>query len=231
MQSGLVVLAILSLAIAVVSSHDNHQFLESKLPWTLDTLRTMNKFSKLKSEESNGLSFPRWPDAFNCTLQKINPDDHDVQWTKLYYDWPNLKTSFIFYDWYMDVNGKWGPPNYRIYFINTTIWFDFPKEKNCYIRAKDIPTISPDWLKLTVYKGRDLWREMWSDLWEFPEGLGSLTGIKYYHRVSTDGTDDTKIPLRSTNQQGDPGVTDYTDFVVGPQHSDNFEIPNYCPKE
>jgi hypothetical protein len=203
--------------------------LDQKLPWSLETLTALNKVNKLNTKQQNN-DYPIWPGAFNCTLQKINPDDHNVQWTKLYYDWNNNRTTFIFFDWYMDTDGFWGEPNYRIYFIGTTIWFDYPKDKNCYVRARNIPTISPDWLKYTVYEGRGLWREMWADLWKFPEGMGPLTGIKYYHRVSTDGTQDTKIPLRSTNQQGDPGVTDYTDFVVGAQHDANFVLPSYCPK-
>lgn len=73
-----------------------------------------------------------------------------------------------------------------------------------------------------------MFRGLYSDLWEFPPGTGVLEGIQYYHRVGY--SDATKIPLRSTNQQGDPGVTDYTDFVVGAQDAAEFEVPHYCPK-
>ncbi len=88
--------------------------------------------------------------------------------------------------------------------------------------------MSPYWLKTTEFKGNQLFREMYSELWEFPKRGTPLDGIQYYVRAGK--TLEERAPLRSTNQQGDPGVTDYTDFVVGPQDPKHFEIPSYCPK-
>jgi hypothetical protein len=69
---------------------------------------------------------------------------------------------------------------------------------------------------------------MWSELWEFPHQGTPLDGIQYFTRAGN--TYAERAPLRSTNQQGDPGVTDYTDFVVGPQNPKVFDVPSYCPK-
>lgn len=43
-------------------------------------------------------------------------------------------------------------------------------------------------------------------MWQFPEGSG-LEEIKYYSRVGN--SYETRYPLRSTNQENDPGATDY----------------------
>jgi len=236
--------ALVLLATTFTLAHGLDQQYEKLLPPPFNVLlSTGNKQLKMaltrklhgeknqaKAEEATGSYFPVWPFEFNCTLQKINKDDKDVKvtWTKLYYDFAHNGTKFEFFDHYVDANtGKWGATNFVILFINTVIYFVEPKTKTCTIRAKDIPTISPWWLKLSQFVDRGLFREMYSDLWEFPKGTGELEGIQYYHRVGA--TDATKIPLRSTNQQNDPGVTDYTDFVVGAQNQAHFAVPSYCP--
>jgi hypothetical protein len=81
-------------------------------------------------------TYPVWPQQFNCTLQKINPDNHNVQWTKLYYDWKTLGMRFSFFDYYQDVKGNWGPKYCVILFTNTTIYFIKPKIQSCKIRGK-----------------------------------------------------------------------------------------------
>jgi hypothetical protein len=189
---------------------------------------TSNQDIKPISNAEN-ITYPVWPLQFNATLQKINPDNHNIQWTKLYYDWKILGMRFSFFDYYQDVKGNWGPEYCEILFTNTTIYFIKPKIQSCKIRAKDIQPVSPHWLKTTEFKGYGLFREMYSELWEFPKQGTPLDGIQYRARVGK--TYETRIPLRSTNQQGDPGVTDYTDFVVGAQNPKLFEIPSYCPKD
>lgn len=84
---------------------------------------------------ANNLTYPVWPLTFNCTLQKINPFNHNIQWTKLYYDWRTLGMKFSFFDYYQDVKGNWGPEYCRILFVNTTIYFIKPKIRSCKIRG------------------------------------------------------------------------------------------------
>eukprot|EP00761_Pharyngomonas_kirbyi_P004484 gb/GECH01004489.1/.p1 GENE.gb/GECH01004489.1/~~gb/GECH01004489.1/.p1 ORF type:complete len:240 (+),score=37.15 gb/GECH01004489.1/:1-720(+) len=198
-------------------------------PFMKDPIKSPQLYTQHGSGKQNfSPQSPVWPFQFNTTLAKTNPKNHDIQWTKLFYDYKNQRTKFVFYDYYYDTNGNWGPENFVIYFINSIIYYVWPKTQTCKIRAKDIPTISPWWLQDTVYNGTVNFRGLYSELWVFPEGSGSLTGIQYYNRFATDNKN--KIPLRSTNQKNDPGQTDYFDFVEGPQNKELFVVPHYCPK-
>lgn len=69
-----------------------------------------------------------------------------------------------------------------------------------------------------------MFRDQWSEEWEFPSGHP----LKYYSRVNKD--QNLRYPLRSTNQEEDPGDTDYVDFIVGDQNDYNFVLPTYCPR-
>jgi len=169
---------------------------------------------------------PTWPLQFNATLLKITPFDHDIQWTKLYYDYVNQRSRFDFVDYYYDMDNQWGPVNMTILWWNSTVWYIYPKDKECWIRSKTLPLVSPDWLKMTNYVGRTMFRGLWSDVWQFPN-VDELDGMKYYHRVGD--KPETKIPLRSTNQINDPGATDYVDFAVGPSDMSLYKVPSYCP--
>ena len=71
-----------------------------------------------------------------------------------------------------------------------------------------------------------LFRDQWSEEWEFPES-SPLKGMKYWSRVGD--KNENRIPLRSTNQDEDPGDTDYVDFVVGDQNNNLFKVPSICP--
>jgi hypothetical protein len=71
-----------------------------------------------------------------------------------------------------------------------------------------------------------LFRDQWAEEWEFPDG--PLKGMKYWARSSV--RHELRYPLRSTNQDEDPGDTDYADFVVGDQHDSKFVLPSYCPQ-
>lgn len=118
-------------------------------------LTTKNLDLLTQQQEFADPTYPVWPLQFNCTLQKIEKGDatHTVHWTKLFYDFVNQRTKFEFYDYYVDPEtNKFGPTNFVILFINQTIYFVEPKISNCTIRARDIPTISPHWLRLSVYK-------------------------------------------------------------------------------
>ncbi|KAF0981567.1 hypothetical protein FDP41_012224 [Naegleria fowleri] len=143
----------------------------------------------------------------------------------LYYDYKNKLGRFDFFDNYYDMNNSWGSINMTILWIDTVVWFVYPKVKQCTLRSKNLPLISPDWLKMTHYVGRTLFREMYSDVWQFPN-VDDLDGMRYYHKVGS--SSETKIPLRSTNQINDPGATDYFDFTIGPSHVNLYQIPKFC---
>lgn len=172
-------------------------------------------------------SFPIWPDAFNATLLKLNFINSTIRWTKLYYDHRNQRSSFEFYDGYVEKNLRWGKMIHLILFVNTTVWFIDPIPQRCSIRSRSLPSISPSWLRTTKFNRNLLFRDQWAEEWEFPPGTPNQ-GLKYYARVGKSNAE--RVPLRSTNQIEDPGDTDYTDFVVGSQDDNHFSIPRYCPR-
>jgi hypothetical protein len=121
---------------------------------------------------------------------------------------------------------NWGKMIHMILFVNTTVWFVNPIEQNCHIRSRQLPTISPHWLRTTKFMRNLLFRDQWAEEWEYPPG-SPLAGLKYYSRVAD--RHEQRYPLRSTNQVEDPGDTDYVDFNVGAQNDFHFRIPSYCP--
>ncbi|KAL9642300.1 hypothetical protein ABK040_007298 [Willaertia magna] len=197
-------------------------------PLPLSIKKRIYKNNKLTVDNNNESKPPIWPLQFNSTLIKITPFDHNIQWTKLYYDYKNQWARFDFVDYYYDMDNQWGPINETILWSNTTVYFIEPQTKQCKIRSRNLPLISPKWLSLTTFKESIIFRGLYANVWEFPNDIEELAGMKYIHRVAQ--SDDEKIPLRSTNQSNDPGATDYVDFIVGPSDKDLFYIPSYCPK-
>lgn len=63
-------------------------------------------------------------------------------------------------------------------------------------------------------------RGQWAHRWDLDAGPGNK--VVYY------ASDQTGLPLRSTNQGKDPGATDYFDVVVGQQKSELFQLPKSC---
>jgi hypothetical protein len=174
----------------------------------------------------NSNDYPVWPGSFNCTLLKLIYINNTISWTKLYYDANNKRSRFDFFSHYVDKNGNWGETKDIILFVNTTVWFINPKERKCTIRSNNLPTISRHWLRGTSFNRNLLFKEQYSEEWEFKDGPNK--GLKYFARSSKNN--DMRYPLRSTNQVEDPGDTDYSDFVVGEQNSNLFIIPNYCQR-
>ena len=190
------------------------------------TFPSLKQVQNSKTDTLTELTYPVWPLQFNATLLKITPFNHDIQWTKLYYDFKNQLGRFDFFDNYYDMNNEWGATNFTILWWNSTVWYIYPKSNECFIRSKTLPLISPHWLKLTSYIGRTMFRGLLSDVWQFPN-IDDLDEMKYYHRVAEKMED--RIPLRSTNQLNDPGATDYVDFIIGPSDFSLYKIPKYCP--
>eukprot|EP01100_Stratorugosa_tubuloviscum_P000920 TRINITY_DN1201_c4_g1_i1.p1 TRINITY_DN1201_c4_g1~~TRINITY_DN1201_c4_g1_i1.p1 ORF type:complete len:197 (-),score=70.99 TRINITY_DN1201_c4_g1_i1:96-686(-) len=154
-------------------------------------------------------------------ILKTNPHNHEIVWTKFYYDWTNQKGRYDFFENYWTPYSAKTVTNYTILFINTTIYYIYPLENSCYIRATDIGLISPYWLQSTIFEGLTYLRGVWSQRWRFKWNPSLL----YFNRATPDLT-----PLRSTNQINDLGATDYYDFILGAQNQSLFEIPSICPK-
>lgn len=144
-------------------------------------------------------------------------------WVKFYYDWNAGRggsNRFDFYPGYLPLNLEW-QPNFTILFTNYAIYHLYPLTKKCDIRTCDLPSVSPNWLQTTTYKGTYIFRGLPADLFLFgPE----LDYIQYWQRA-----DGSAFPMRSTNQANDPGATDYVDVAYGPQNPSLWSVPDYCP--
>lgn len=170
---------------------------------------------------------PLWPTAFNATLAKINPRSSEIVWTKLYYDFSIPASRFDFYNGYVeqDDRASWAL-NCTIYFYHTTIWYVQPSMKRCLLRATDIPSIPPDFLRRmgAKFTGYMPFRAIPAQRWEFPDPANSTHTMVYFASDDAGGA----LPLRSPNQANDPGDTDFFDVMVGPQDPDVFTVPDYC---
>eukprot|EP01080_Neovahlkampfia_damariscottae_P005729 gene5729-9552_t len=191
----------------------------------LQAFLTYKPENDIKIQPTNS-NYPVWPLSFNVTLLKLNYIDKSIRWTKLFYDFKNQRSKFEFYDGYVDKEGKWGKKTFEIFFFGKTVWYLDVKSNSCRVRSRNLPSISPHWLRTTKLNKKLLFRDQWAEEWEFPEN-GPLKGMKYWARVGKNN--DERFPLRSTNQEEDPGDTDYVDFVVGAQNDALFKVPSICP--
>tara|TARA_R110002050_G_scaffold61618_2_gene136105 strand:- start:4838 stop:5380 length:543 start_codon:yes stop_codon:yes gene_type:complete len=138
---------------------------------------------------------PVWPFQFNSTLVKIAPHNDTIQWTKLYYDWTNNRSRFDFYTHYWTSYSDATPPIYYvIYFINTTIWFEYPLDNICYIRATDIPSVDPYWVDNFNFVGDVTFRGLPAEHWRWPK----QPYLQYFNLAA-----EPRLPMRSTNQIND----------------------------
>jgi hypothetical protein len=163
---------------------------------------------------------PVWPFEFSATLAKIQPEriNQTIQWTKLYYDFAHNRSRFDFFINYPSAYTGETTTYYIIYFQNTTIWYHYPLDNECIVRATDIPSVSPWWLSSFKFKRDIQFRALPAQLWVHP-----MSSLAYVNRI-----DRLQTPMRSTNQLGDPGATDWYDFVVGEQPSSLWNIPKLC---
>lgn len=187
---------------------------------------------------------PVWPAAFNATLIKIR-DEHfpsDITWTKLYFT--TEQSRFDFYTSYIGLDEEWHH-NFTILFTPLTFrgekydmvyhifpdgpgpirsgqWHGATADPECRIRSLHLPNLSRDWLRSFQLK-RAHWqlRGMPVRWWQLPED----PSLNYYHRYDSP----QQTPVRSTNQDDDPGATDYVDWMEGPQNDTLFAIPSFCP--
>lgn len=161
----------------------------------------------------------------NATLIKVGNETNPTvpTWVKFYYDWnagPGGSNRFDFYPGYLPLDLNW-KPNFVILFTNFAIYHLYPLTQTCEIRTCSLPSVSPNWLQTTTYKGTYVFRGLPADLFLFgPE----LDYIQYWQRADGSG-----FPMRSTNQANDPGATDYVDVVYGPQDPALWKVPDYCP--
>jgi hypothetical protein len=128
-------LLIAAILVAVVTADDDPCGLSLDYFTAVSQHEQKSQHHLFDRASNDNKTYPVWPLQFNCTLQKINPENHNVQWTKLYYDWKILGMRFSFFDYYQDVKGNWGPEYCVILFVNTTIYFIKPKIQSCKIRG------------------------------------------------------------------------------------------------
>jgi hypothetical protein len=165
---------------------------------------------------------PVWPFQWNSTQVKINPFNTDIRWTKFYYDWTQKASRFDFYNGYFSTNNDW-QLNCTVLFTGGNIWFVFPDEQACNLDHAGIGPVDPNWLQASKYNQTALLKGVWAD--QYLLDTGPLGVIEYWARA-----DASRLPLRSTNQNNDPGATDYVDVVLGPQDSALFVLPAFCSK-
>eukprot|EP00164_Ancoracysta_twista_P018777 GFYU01032672.1.p1 GENE.GFYU01032672.1~~GFYU01032672.1.p1 ORF type:complete len:271 (+),score=81.10 GFYU01032672.1:87-899(+) len=171
---------------------------------------------------------PRWPDTFSATLAKVNPNDDNIVWTKLYYDWTFSKggaARFDFYNKYVDNDANWSL-NCTVTFVDSNIWFIFPGEKACKHRSSSLPSINPNWISLlgARFNGYKAFRGMMSEEWHMPDPDEPSYTMRYFASAKSND-----IPLRSPNQINDPGNTDFFDVNKDdPIDTELFAVPDYC---
>jgi len=174
----------------------NLKFTMKKPTFRMTPLLLITLFSLLTFSFS--ISPPKWPDQFNATLAKINPNNSNIQWTKFYYAWspqPGGLARFDFKNTYYSYFHTWNT-TCSILFSDYVIWFvDWNKQicKNDHPNMK-IPSINPDWLSEAKFVGEEEFRGLAAWHWDLPTDLGD---IQYFERVGT------REPLRSTNQLND----------------------------
>mmetsp|Transcript_16886 Transcript_16886/g.25228 ORF Transcript_16886/g.25228 Transcript_16886/m.25228 type:complete len:228 (+) Transcript_16886:20-703(+) len=174
--------------------------------------------SKVKEEETP--TPPIWPFEFNATLAKVQPFNQTIQWAKLYYDVAHNRSRFDFFTNYITPYTDQVETYYIIYFLDTSIWFYYPLDDECYLRASNIPSVSPYWLQSFKFKSTLLFRGVYAQHWVLPED----PFLQYFNRAEGPH----RLGLRSTNQANDPGATDYYDIQLGPQKDELWNIPKLC---
>lgn len=174
-----------------------------------------------------------WPAAFNATLFKIgtdaDPSVSHVWWTKFYFqDLPGASYSrFDFYNHYLNFQEQWEPVCSIIFHAKDFYVMDTDTgsgqasgEWGRCQRRPGVGNLSRFWLQESKYQGSMEFRGQWAHRWDLDAGPGNK--VVYY------ASDQTGLPLRSTNQGKDPGATDYFDVVVGQQKSELFQLPKSC---
>eukprot|EP01065_Artemidia_motanka_P002505 TRINITY_DN11198_c0_g1_i1.p1 TRINITY_DN11198_c0_g1~~TRINITY_DN11198_c0_g1_i1.p1 ORF type:complete len:220 (+),score=60.27 TRINITY_DN11198_c0_g1_i1:87-746(+) len=169
---------------------------------------------------------PVWPDKFNTTEIKFTPTS-SLPWgfTQTWYDWsggPGGLMRFTFVPHEYNYNGTFGEPVCHIFFRDWRIVFADPVARKCSVDhpGLNITAVSPTWLSDAKFIGNEQYRMHHARHWQ--KDTGSLGVVDYWETTAG-------IPLASTNQNNDPGVSAYQDFTVGPAADpDVFKLPNYC---
>jgi len=169
-----------------------------------------------------------WPSVFSATLLKVDQNDENIHWTKIFYDWTQRVTRYDFYANYHDIVTE-GPIECSILFGNNSIWFIFPQEQTCRLRTDDLPPFAPNWIQLLggVYVGDKQFRGVDAHVWNMKDPDNPTHTMVYYGLAGNNFP--YSIPLRSPNQINDPGSTDFVDVIVQTSlPSILFQLPSYC---
>jgi hypothetical protein len=163
---------------------------------------------------------PVWPLAWNATFIKISgkPDAGPITFGKFYFDISKQAARFDFYEHYPNVDNEQGI-TCQIFMTATQQFFVDPKKKLCTLAHDGLGVITPSFVDGADYLGSTYLRDVRAERFRVP-----IPGdpIDYYVRA-VDG-----IPMRTTNQQEDPGATDYVDVLLGPQEAKTLRIPVSC---